>query len=135
MRRQLRARWLAAASAAVVVATSALFALLRNPLDPMRSGEDSAQGLPAVPAETVMAGAAAFDRLGCTRCHSIAGSGSPAIPLDGIGRRLDAAAIRDWALGEGQAAVRLPSHVIRVKVLARDDPDLPVLIEYLASLR
>ncbi len=68
-------------------------------------------------------------------CHSIGGSGSPASPLDGIGSRRDAAAIRDWILAEGPARERLPGGVARIKMRAAGDPDLDALVAYLEQLK
>lgn len=99
-----RALWLvlATATAAVVVALSALFATLRNPsgsgVPP--SAPAPRMQLDAVPASGpgsvgLAAGRAAFERLGCERCHSLQGQGNPCLPLDGVGTRHDAAFLRD----------------------------------------
>lgn len=133
MLRESRARWLAFATAGVVVALAALFAWLRNP-----PGEPAdARSPPAMAADPVRlaAGRAAFSRLGCVRCHAIEGVGNPSTPLDGVGARLDAAALRDWTLGTGAAAEELSRGAVRAKSGAVGDPDLEALIEYLAQSR
>lgn len=133
MLRESRARWLAFATAGTVVALAALFAWLRNP-----PGEPvSAQAPPAVAADPVRlaAGREAFTRLGCARCHAIEGVGNPSTPLDGVGARLDATALRDWTLGTGAAAEDLSRGVVRAKSRAADDPDLQALLDYLAQSR
>lgn len=132
MLREARARYLAFATVVVVVGLAALFAWARNP---------PGDAVPAVAAAEpsnaarLDAGRAAFERLGCARCHAVEGRGNPARPLDGIGARLDRAALRDWALGTGVASEELSSGVLRTKARAAGDADLDVLIEYLAQQR
>ncbi|HQR75427.1 MAG TPA: c-type cytochrome [Burkholderiaceae bacterium] len=131
MRREVRARWLAAATAIMVVALSAVFAWLRNaPI-----GSVPAAGSTMVADARVAAGRRAFAELGCANCHAIGNLGNPTRPLDGIGARRDAAAIRDWALGTGEALSRLPPSVVRVKARAADAAELAVLVDYLATLK
>jgi mono/diheme cytochrome c family protein len=131
MRREVRARWLAAATAVTVVALSALFAWLRNV--PMGPAPEAAST--TVLDSRVTAGRRAFEDLGCTTCHAIGGVGNRTRPLDGIGGRRDAAAIRAWALGTGEAQSRLPPSVMRVKARAADAAELPALVDYLATLK
>lgn len=147
MLRETRAQCLAFATVVVVVGLAALFAWLRNPpSDGMQARApaipSTAPAGPLVPSPPqaavaddarLEAGRAAFRRLNCTRCHAIEGRGNPAMPLDGVGRRLDAAALRDWALGAGAAREQLSSSVLRAKARAAGDPDLDVLIDYLAQ--
>jgi mono/diheme cytochrome c family protein len=131
MSRQSRARWLAGATAAVVVGLSAVFAIARNPAD-----TSAATAAPRAAADAqVAAGRTAFERLNCMNCHSVAGKGNPANPLDGVGARLDAQAMRDWTLGQGSAADKLSAGAKRQKAPAAADPDLPALLAYLASLK
>jgi mono/diheme cytochrome c family protein len=133
MVRESRARWLAFATTGVVVVLAALFAWIRNPPGesppapaPLAAGLDPAR---------LAAGREAFTRLGCARCHAIAGVGNPSTPLDGVGARLDAAGLRDWTLGTGAAAEELSRGVVRAKSRAAEDPDLDALIDYLAQSR
>lgn len=157
MLRESRARWLAFATAGVVVALAALFAWLRNPpadaagapapvvteTPPMAPAEpvpapqatSPAPRAPPADAARLAAGRAAFTRLDCGRCHAIDGAGNPAMPLDGVGARLDPAALRDWSLGTGAAAERLSRGILRTKARAAADPDIDVLIDYLAQSR
>jgi cytochrome c553 len=81
------------------------------------------------------AGRRAFERLGCAMCHSIAGRGNPDSPLDGVGQRLDRAALRDWATGTGAAQDKLPASIARRKARAAEDRDLDQLLDYLAALK
>jgi hypothetical protein len=143
MLRESRARWLAFATAGVVVALAALFAWLRNsPGETARAGAPhGAASAPATPqalpvdAARLATGRAAFTRLGCVRCHAFEGVGNPSLPLDGVGARLDAAAVRDWTLGTGAAAEELGRGTVRAKSSAAEDADLDALIEVLAHSR
>lgn len=132
MLREARARYLAFATVVIVVGVAALFAWARNP--PGEAAQAVASAAPGNAAR-LEAGRAAFERLGCTRCHAIEGRGNPARPLDGVGARLDRAALRDWALGTGEASEELSSGVLRAKARAAGDPDLDLLIDYLAQQR
>ena len=131
MRREVRARWLAAITAIAVVVLAALFAWLRNATLVSAPAPSSA----AMEEVRAVAGRRAFEHLGCATCHSIGGIGNPTRPLDGIGRRRDADAIRAWAVGAGEAQGRLPTTVVRLKSRAADAPELAALVEYLATLK
>jgi hypothetical protein len=131
MRREVRARWLAAATAIAVVALAALFAWLRNPPPASAPAASSA----VVEDARVAAGLRAFEHLGCAACHAIGGIGNRARPLDGVGGRRDSDVIRAWAIGAGEAQGRLPPAVVRLKSRAADAPELPALVEYLATLK
>jgi len=132
MSRQSRACWLAAGTAAVVVGFSAMFAIARN-----TGGATPAPAAATAPGADarLAAGRAAFQRLNCMNCHSVAGKGNPANPLDGVGSRLDKQGLRDWALGQGSAADKLSAGAKRQKAPVAKDPDLPALLDYLASLK
>ncbi len=136
MTRQSRAKWLAVATAALVIALSALFAALRNltPLPPRPLPATAAPAPPAVDGARVDIGRAAFERMNCAMCHSIAGRGNPSHPLDGVGGRLDRAQLRAWTLGEGEAAARLGG-VAATKRRNAADPELDALLDYLQQLR
>jgi mono/diheme cytochrome c family protein len=131
MRREVRARWLAAATAIAVVALAALFASLRNP--PTASAPAASSAM--VEDARVAAGLRAFEHLGCAACHAIGGSGNRTHPLDGVGGRRDGDAIRAWAVGAGEAQGYLSPAVVRLKSRAADAPELPALVEYLATLK
>lgn len=157
MLRESRARWLAFATTGVVVVLAALFAWLRNPPGETALAEapQGAASAPAAPSElaslpqagpaTLQAppvdaarlavGRAAFTRLGCGRCHAFEGVGNPSMPLDGVGARRDAAALRDWTLGTGAAAAELGRGIVRAKSSAAEDSELDALIEVLARSR
>jgi hypothetical protein len=148
MLRESRALGLALAIAAAVVALAALFATLRNPagVERGRPGADRALATLAQPSgamapgsapdpQRLAAGRAAFMRLDCTRCHDLQGQGNADTPLDGVGARLDAAALRDWTLGTGPAADELPRGILRAKQRAAGDAELDALIDYLQQSR
>ncbi len=135
MTRQSRAKWLAATTAALVIALAALFAALRNLSPPPRAAPAAAAPpAPAVDAARIAAGRAAFERMNCAMCHSIAGRGNPSHPLDGVGSRRDRAQLRAWTLGEGEAAAPLGG-VAALKRRNAADPDLEALFDYLQQLQ
>ena len=84
-------------------------------------------------ASNAAAGARAFQRLGCANCHLFRGIGDPGMPLDGIDRRMDRAAIRDAASGTGAVAEKLSLSLARRKARVLSDPDFELLIDYLAG--
>lgn len=130
MLRETRARWLAAATAAVVVAHAALFAWLHNP----RLPADADAVAPAAASAADEAGRRAFAEMNCTMCHSIAGHGNPASRLDGVGGRLDREAIRAWTVGDGPAREALGG-MAQMKSRYADDPRLDAVVEFLARQR
>ncbi|MFO1425830.1 MAG: c-type cytochrome [Steroidobacteraceae bacterium] len=162
MLREVRARWVAVLTVLLVVVLAALFSQLRQlrggpgaaqstlqpaapqPVAPQRAAPRAATRQPATPAAVPVAPPVTwsddvalreFARLGCAACHSIAGRGNPAKPLDGIGARRDAASIREWAGGTGAAADELSASVLRRKAGAATDPALPALAAWLAARR
>jgi len=129
MLRETRARWLAAATAAAVVAHAALFAWLHNP----RLPAEAVSTAPAAGAADE-AGRRAFAEMNCTVCHSIAGQGNPASRLDGVGSRLDREAIRAWTTGAGAAREALGG-MAQMKSRYADDPRLETVVDFLAQQR
>ena len=132
MTRQSRARWLAFATALLVVLLVALFAWLRNQPPALQAG--------AVPAPKASVsrdepGRAAFMRAGCSGCHSADGRGNPAHPLDGVGARLDRESLRDAAFALGGAAKRFPPAVAQRKRAHANDADADALLAYLQQLK
>lgn len=139
MTRQSRARWLAFATAALVVLLAALFAWLRN-LTPAPHAPSPAR--PAITSDAsdasdarLDAGRAAFAVAGCTRCHSAQGRGNPNLPLDGVGARLDRERLRAAAFALGDVEQALPASVVRAKRAHAGDADAEALLAYLESLR
>ena len=132
MTRRVRARWLAAATTAAVVAFATVFAGLRN-LGDEAVAAPSAE--PSTATTTAQVVPPAFERLRCSVCHSIGGIGNPGSPLDGIGARMSATEIRDWTLATGPASGEIGARTAQRKSQAADDPELQALIDYLAASR
>jgi len=67
----------------------------------------------------------------CRACHAIDGKGNRRYPLDGVGGRLDAKALRIWIVApqEMNPKVRKPAYD------ALPAADVDALVAYLASLR
>jgi mono/diheme cytochrome c family protein len=131
MLRETRARWLATLTAAMVVLLAAFFAMLHNPRPPAAPQATA----PAVDPAAGEVGRKAFAAMNCTMCHSLGGQGNPASRLDGVGSRLDRAAIRDWTLGEGAAREALGSGMAQMKSRYAGDPQLDTVVDYLARQR
>jgi cbb3-type cytochrome oxidase cytochrome c subunit len=132
MTRQSRARWLAFATALLVVLLAALFAWLRNLPPAPPAGAVQA---PKVAAPSNEPGRAAFVRAGCSGCHSAEGRGNPGLPLDGVGARLDHSSLRDAAFALGGAANRFPPAVAQRKRAHANDADADALLAYLQQLK
>jgi len=132
MTRQSRARWLAFATALLVVLLAALFAWLRN-LPPAPRADAATAREASVSRDEP--GRAAFVRAGCSGCHSADGRGNPALPLDGVGARLDRASLRDAAFALGGAAQRFPPAVAERKRARANDADAEALLAYLQQLK
>lgn len=135
MLRETRARWLATATAAMVVLLAALFALLHNPRQPAGTDAPAPAVDGAADEAADQAGRRAFAAMNCTMCHSLAGQGNPASRLDGLGSRLDREAIRAWTVGEGAAREALGASMAQMKSRYADDPQLDAVVEYLARQR
>jgi mono/diheme cytochrome c family protein len=90
---------------------------------------------PPAPASAVLRGAEVYREQRCATCHALAGAGNPRYPLDGVGARHDAEALRDWIVGTGAAAGALAGPVLRRKTAYRSLPaeDLAALVDYLAA--
>jgi cbb3-type cytochrome oxidase cytochrome c subunit len=131
--RERLAKWLAGASALVVVALAAVFSLLHNASAPALA---EAERKTAAAKPAAGAGRAAYERHGCARCHAIAGQGNPRNPLDGVGGRLTPAQIRDWTVAAPAVAARLPAPVAALKqrYAAMPEDELRSLVDYLSGL-
>lgn len=70
-----------------------------------------------------------FEREGCPMCHSIGGAGNRRNPLDGVGKRLDAARIRTWILAPQEIRPGIAKKGYKLS-----EPDLDALVRYLGSL-
>lgn len=123
----------------LVLLVSVGFALLQNGMG--LAGEepaatDAPSGAGAAPA-ALARGRAVLEAQGCLRCHSVAGQGSPRLPLDGVGARRDRAALEAWTLALPTVADQLPARARNSKEDYRALPrqELDELLDYLESLR
>lgn len=82
-------------------------------------------------------GRVVFDSVGCARCHSAGGVGSPRYPLDGVGARRSEPELRAWILGADALADSLPPSALRTKqsYRAMKAADLDALVAFLKSLK
>jgi mono/diheme cytochrome c family protein len=140
--RERFARWATGITAALVVVLVIVFASLQNPPQDARPETRDAE-TPDTALDTALdtarveAGRQLYNAQECSMCHSIAGTGNPRNPLDRVGARHDADAMRDWIVATGVAADALPTNARHVKADYRDLPDdyLDALVAYMRSLR
>jgi mono/diheme cytochrome c family protein len=83
-------------------------------------------------------GAKVYTAQKCQVCHSIAGKGSKANPLDGVGAKLSADEIRGWIMNPTEAAAKAkstkkPPMPNKYKTLPA--ADLDGLVAYMQSLK
>jgi mono/diheme cytochrome c family protein len=74
----------------------------------------------------------------CQICHAIAGKGNKQNPLDGVGKKLPAADIREWIVHPTQMTAKVKSTKkppMPEKYGALPAADLDALVAYLASLQ
>lgn len=88
-------------------------------------------------AQDAAQGAKVYDAQKCSICHSVAGKGNKKLPLDGVGKKLTAAQIKEWIVDPGAAAKKANS---TAKPLMKAYPTLPAadldsLIAYMGSLK
>lgn len=125
----------------LVLAVSVGFALLQNDFDAGRTGEEQVTADAPVRAgaevPALERGRAVLEAQGCLRCHSVAGQGSPRLPLDGVGGRRERAALEAWTLALPAVADQLPARVRSSKedYRALSRQELADLLDYLENLR
>ena len=85
----------------------------------------------------IATGRSVFETQGCMLCHSIAGKGNPRSPLDGVGGRYSAEAIRQWILAPVELKNKLPARAFQAKQTYRHLPveELDALVAYLKNLK
>ncbi|MBW6496087.1 MAG: cytochrome c [Burkholderiaceae bacterium] len=130
--RETWVRIIVVVSGALAILLALLFAWSQNP-----DTATSHVAASAEPSPLVASGRVVYQEQGCASCHAIAGEGNPRFPLDGIGDRLDAAAVRDWILATGVAATQLPRRTAITKEGYRElgVDEIDALVAYLSSLR
>jgi mono/diheme cytochrome c family protein len=85
----------------------------------------------------VQQGMKVFDAQKCAMCHSVAGKGNKKLPLDGVGKKLTEAQIKEWIVDPKTAATKAKS---TAKPPMKAYPNLPAadldaLVAYTASLK
>ncbi len=132
----MRETWvgiIVAASGVLAVLLALAFAWSQNP-----GAAGQRVGAAAVELSALaLTGREIYQAKGCPLCHAIAGAGNPRYPLDGVGDRLDAPALRDWILATGTAAPLLPRRAAIAKEGYRDlgADEIDALVAYLSNLR
>jgi mono/diheme cytochrome c family protein len=91
-------------------------------------------------AAKVAAGAKAFTAQKCSTCHSVAGKGNKASPLDGVGGKLSAADLKSWLTDTAAMEAKLPtkpkmSMAGWMKTHKLKDADVDALTAYMQSLK
>ena len=96
--------------------------------------------LPALAGDTQDAdkGKAVYAAQKCSMCHSVAGAGNKANPLDGVGKKLSTADIHAWIatpkeMEKKTKSTKKPPMPDRYGKLPKEDLD--ALVAYLASLK
>ena len=89
-------------------------------------------------AQDVKKGEAVYAAQKCSVCHQIAGKGSKASPLDGVGTKLSAADIRAWIVTPIEMAAKVKSTKkppMTAKYAKLPAADLDALVAYMQSLK
>jgi mono/diheme cytochrome c family protein len=88
-------------------------------------------------AAKIAQGEKVYAREKCLMCHAIAGKGNKKYPLDGVGTKLKADAIREWMVSPKTAAEKAKSTATPAmkayEKLSKDDLD--AVIAYMLSLK
>ena len=88
--------------------------------------------------DAVKKGQAVYTAQKCQMCHGIAGKGSKANPLDGVGAKLSADDIKQWITHPTDAAAKAKSTKkppMPAKYATLPAADLDALVAYLQSLK
>jgi mono/diheme cytochrome c family protein len=96
---------------------------------PVAAGQDAA---------VVKKGEAVYAAQKCQICHSVAGKGSKANPLDGVGAKLSAADIREWIVNPVEMTKTTKSTKkppMPAKYSSLPAADLDALVAYMQSLK
>jgi mono/diheme cytochrome c family protein len=142
--REIIARVVTVLTLCVVMSLSFWFAARHNsPAErprisaPAAPAKEPVQKPPPPDAATVSRGRAVYAQQNCASCHAVAGEGNPRLPLDGVGAKLTAPALREWITGTGRAAETLSPATVRRKQRVLDLPaaDVNALIAYLSTLK
>ncbi len=98
----------------------------------------SARTAAAQDAAAVKRGQELYNAQKCQVCHSVAGKGSKASPLDGVGAKLSAEDIRNWIVNPTEMTAKTkstkkPPMVAKYNKLPA--ADLDALVAYMQSLK
>jgi mono/diheme cytochrome c family protein len=89
-------------------------------------------------AQDAAKGQAVYTAQKCQMCHAIAGKGSKANPLDGVGGKLSADDIKQWITHPKEAAAKANSTKkppMPAKYASLPAADLDALVAYMQSLK
>ena len=92
----------------------------------------------AASAQDAKKGQAVYTAQKCSTCHQIAGKGNKANPLDGVGTKLQAAAIKEWIVNPTEAAKKASSTKkppMPNKYSKLPAADIDGLVAYMQSLK
>ena len=97
-----------------------------------------ATAIPAAGQDAVKKGQAVYTAQKCQMCHGIAGKGSKANPLDGVGAKLSADDIKQWITHPTDAAAKAKSTKkppMPAKYGSLPAADLDALVAYMQNLK
>ena len=97
-----------------------------------------AMAVPAIAQDDVKKGQAVYTAQKCQVCHAVAGKGSKANPLDGVGAKLSADDIKQWITHPTEAAAKAKSTKkppMPAKYGSLPAADLDALVAYMLSLK
>jgi len=92
----------------------------------------------AADAAQVKKGEAVYTAQKCSMCHQVAGKGSKAVPLDGVGGKLSAEDIKHWIVNPTEMTAKTKSTKkppMPAKWSKLPAEELDALVAYLASLK
>ena len=89
-------------------------------------------------AQDAAAGEKVYTAQKCSVCHGIAGKGSKANPLDGVGAKLSAADIKEWIVNPVEMTAKAKSTKkppMPAKFKSLPAADIDALVAYMQSLK
>jgi mono/diheme cytochrome c family protein len=97
-----------------------------------------AMAMPAAAQDAAKKGEEVYTAQKCQMCHAVAGKGSKANPLDGVGAKLSAADIKQWITNPTEAAAKAKSTKkppMPSKYASLPAADVDALVAYMQSLK
>ena len=89
-------------------------------------------------AAAIKKGTEVYNAQRCQTCHSVAGKGGKAVPLDGVGKKLTVADIKEWITHPTEMTAKTKSTKkppMPAKYGSIPAADLDALVAYMASLK